>query len=125
MFKITIKGLSGKTENLHLVDSIDYINYQSNFTDYLDDDLLNIGLKEGYMSFKFIDDKLYTITRYTSTHKLTKEQLDLLADYTQGQWSDGIGEGFEQFPCYINDEEEVYISPWYFGQEVTIIQVEE
>lgn len=125
MYSIIIKGLSGEAENLHLVHSIDYIECQDDFTDYLDDDLLGIGLIEGYMSFELVDDKLYTITEYTSTHELTKKQLDLLADYTQGQWSDGIGEGFEQQPCYEEDDKEVYISPWYYGQEVTINQVKQ
>lgn len=44
--------------------------------------------------------------------------LEELKDYTQGQWSDGIGEGFEQFSYKEIDGEEIYISPWYHGQKI-------
>jgi hypothetical protein len=41
-------------------------------------------------------------------------------------WSDGIGEGFEQFSCMKTDDgEEVYISPWFGAQKTTIKQEEE
>lgn len=47
---------------------------------------------------------------------LTNGEMDILIDYTQGQLSDGIGEGFEQTPCAVINGEEIYLSPWYRGQ---------
>lgn len=46
------------------------------------------------MDFRFEDGKLWTYTVYETTKKLTKKDLKELGEYTQGQWSDGIGEGF-------------------------------
>lgn len=41
-------------------------------------------------------------------------------EYTQGQWSDGIGEGFEQSPVPVGPGGgEYYISPWHRGQVLT------
>ena len=75
------------------------------------------------MHFKLENGKLYTYTVYHSDRELTEEELKQLMDYTQGQWSDGIGEGFEQFPIMEDDEgEEVYISPWFPGQNIKIYQ---
>ena len=57
---------------------------------------------------------------------LIEKDLQELVKYTQGQWSDGIGEGFEQNPCYYDSEDnEVFISPWFYGQQVTVQQIEE
>jgi hypothetical protein len=76
------------------------------------------------MYFSFENEKLWTITQYFSNRELSNEELEILSDYTQGQWSDGIGEGFEQQPCFYDDnEEEVYISPWDINQEVEITQI--
>lgn len=61
---------------------------------------------------------------YELTQPLTQEQLQELAEYTQGQWSDGIGKGFEQFPCKEINGEEIYISPWSGGQKLYVEQNE-
>ena len=75
------------------------------------------------MNFKFEKGKLFTYTKYTSDRELTQDELDDLLDYTTGQWSDGIGEGFEQTPCmYVDNDEEAYISPWFWGQVAEIFQ---
>ena len=78
-----------------------------------------------HMKFRYDPktEKLITEVVYEVDDDITAEQKDELADYTQGQWSDGIGEGFEQRVCgnTINGEE-IYISPWTHGQ---IIRVEE
>jgi len=87
----------------------------------------------GYMRFEYNKklETLYVITEY-ETRKLTKEEEQQVIDYTQGQWSDGIGEGFEQQP--FSGEEQwndpnpenfnkdvVYNpSPWHNGQKVTL-----
>lgn len=134
MYKIVIKG-TAKTEypRLHELDGIDC---QDEFSEYFDKDmgLTNI-VTEGYMHFEYNkgDNKLYTVTTYNSTQKLNENQLERLKSYTVGQWSDGIGEGFEQFEChyakeaYMEDCDDlgVYISPWHRGQIVTVVQFDE
>lgn len=46
--------------------------------------------------------------------------IDELVSYTRGQLSDGIGEGFEQNPCYCTDTHDYYISPGYPEMTVEI-----
>lgn len=124
MYKITIKGES-QTDYSNLKE-LHGIDCQDNFAEYFDDDVTYAkDIKSGYMDFRFEDGKLFTYTNYTSKRELTPQELIDLEDYTTGQWSDGIGEGFEQHPCmYDEDDEEVYVSPWYFGQKTTITQVQ-
>ena len=69
-----------------------------------------------------MDNELWTITEYLANRELTETELKDLAGETQGQWSDGIGEGFEQFPCTYHNDEEVYVSPWMYGQELEVKQ---
>lgn len=126
MYKIVIKGESGETDYKPLKD-IDGLNCREEFTKYFNDDeqdLINKGVHSGFMSFKYEDGKLFTITEYLSDESLTKSELSALGEYTQGQWSDGIGEGFEQQDQYLNNQE-FYISPWKRGQVLTITQEEE
>jgi hypothetical protein len=118
-YLIIIKGeASTGYKNLSELDGIDC---QDNFAEYFDNDFsFKDDIKSGYMYFSFENGKLWTITEYRSNRELSKEELEILSDYTQGQWSDGIGEGFEQQPCYYD---EVYIHPWSYGQEVEITQI--
>ncbi len=123
--KIRIIGKAGEHSKEYL-DLYDGIDCQEDFTAYFGTEqqpLIDKDVTSGYMSFEVIDGELYTITEYECKERLTDAEIQLLIDYTQGQWSDGIGEGFEQQPCaYIDDELddcELYVSPWYHGQEVT------
>lgn len=127
MYKITIKGEA--FTDYHDPSELDGIDCQDDFTEYFDEGTFK-SVKKGYMSFVFEYGKLWTVTEYFSSRELTEAELKDLADYTQGQWSDGIGEGFEQEPVLIKedehgDEEEVYISPWFMGQTLSITQVKE
>jgi len=61
---------------------------------------------------------LYSETTYTVTEKLSDIELAALIDYTQGQWSDGIGESFEQIPHSTPGGNEAYISAWHRKQVV-------
>lgn len=121
MYKIEIIG-KAQTDYSHL-NELDGISAHDDFVEYIDDDL-DGNLKSGYLQFRFEDPDLLSVTTYTSKRELTLEELEDLIKYTQGQWSDGIGEGFEQQPCYYgkDGEEEVYISPWYHGQTAVAIQ---
>lgn len=122
-YLITIKGESKTSyKNLRKLDGIDC---QDTFSEYFDDDFtFKDNVKGGYMYFKYDSDldKLFTITVYNSDRELSKEELDILEDYTTGQWSDGIGEGFEQEPILFDDDDEIYISPWFPGQETIVTQ---
>lgn len=122
MYKITVKG-EAKTSYPNLKE-LDGTDCQDEFTEYFDDDFtFKDDVTSGYMDFRYENGKLYTYTEYNSSRELTTEELKKLEDYTTGQWSDGIGEGFEQFPCHEDSNgREVYISPWFYGQEVTTIQ---
>jgi len=128
MGKVTIMA---KTGNVYVNDKklsgselafLDGLDCQDEFVEYIHNKSLKDKLNSGYMKFKFEKGILYTVTTYETNVSLDEDELDELGDYTQGQWSDGIGEGFEQTPCeYLNDEE-VYVSPWYSGQQLDIIQ---
>lgn len=124
MYQITVKG-EAFTDYPNKKE-LDGIDCQDNFAEYFDKDFtFKDNIKYGYMDFRFKNGKLWTYTIYNSDRELKKEELELLKNYTKGQWSDGIGEGFEQEPCkYTYEDEEVYISPWYSGQKVTIEQKE-
>lgn len=132
--KIIVKG-EAKTRYPN-ISELDGIKCDEDFAGWFDDKHSFMeNIKDGYMKFVFHDDKLWTITTYTATRELTQNELAQLEEYTVGQWSDGIGEGFEQQPCfqssilyqeYPGDDEltrDVYISPWYKGQVVTTLQI--
>ena len=122
-YKITMKAKAG---DVYVGDGnedvsrsiVDGVDCQDNFAEYSD----ITGLDFGYMRFEFINNELYTITEYLSNRELSESELSELVEETQGQWSDGIGEGFEQMPCKYHNGEEVYVSPWYSGQEVEVKQ---
>jgi hypothetical protein len=122
-YEITIKG-EARTDYEDL-EELDGVDCQDRFSEYFDTgDSYVDAVSGGYMDFVFEDGKLWTVTKYTSNRELTQDELHDLGDYTQGQWSDGIGEGFEQNPvCVSHGDEEAYISPWFSGQELTITQV--
>lgn len=110
-------------EDLSMLEQLDGIDCQENFSEYFDgDESYAKDVTGGYMDFKFKDGKLLTYTSYNSNRLLTETELHDLIEYTQGQWGDGIGEGFEQYPCREINGEEVYISPWTSKQEVIALQ---
>jgi len=79
----------------------------------------------GKMSFEYKDKRLWTITVYDSTRKLTAEELILLETFTRKQWLDGIGYLFAQYPCVKlgkNQLEEVYLYPGADKQEILVEQ---
>lgn len=73
------------------------------FSDYLADGdetsgLAELGVRGGYIRLEFsteIND-LIAITEYTAPAPLSDADLALLANYTAGQWTDGVGSNFSQ-----------------------------
>ena len=119
MNKITIKALVG-THNAVNINTLDNLECDDDFVEYIDVDLSS-KLESGYMKFVVDHNILYTTTEYVikDGQSLSFEEIQRLIKYTQGQWSDGIGEGFEQFPCTEENKIEIYVSPWYRGQVAT------
>lgn len=139
MFKITIKGEAGKASADYNGDYIkidgshfDGFDYHESFHDYFHDEKESMKdcITNSYMEFHMVDGKLNTFVYYFSDRKLTEQELEILIDYTSGQLSDGIGEGFEQFPQMqveldaSGKEYDAYLSPWFYGQVLTAEQVE-
>lgn len=101
---------------LRLLDRKKYEEY--NCYDYMDYDLLDVGVIGGVIHFKCVEDAgLWILTEYWSPGPLSADHLDKLVDETLAQMSDGIGEnGFEftvaesnviVFP--VTDRESVYV----------------
>ena len=137
MYLITIRAIAGSVQlstgmedeyDQGLRSDIDGLDCDECFSDYFPLDRVTAYnvLTSGFMRFEFdqAEDELFVLTEYESSRELTPKELDELADYTQGQWSDGIGEGFEQRPCRIVGVNEYYVSPWYRGQKLEIHQKE-
>ena len=127
MGKVIIKALAGDSyvgeEDITDRSKLDKIDCQDEFVEYMHDDF-KYKLSSGSMDFRFQEGKLWTYTVYSTKEVLTEDEVKRLGDYTQGQWSDGIGEVFEQLPCdYESDGAEVYLSPWYHGQKLEIKQI--
>ncbi len=96
-----------------------YISSASGLSEWFAHDVDNKSRNE--FTFKYEDGELYAVCTYDSPVTLNNKELKVLLEYTQGQWSDGIGEVFEQQPVYVDDYE-VYISMWHKDQVITIKQ---
>lgn len=74
---------------------------EERFTDYLDGsgpekEVRNILERGGYLRFQYNSERneLECVTEYEAKRPLSEAELNLLVEYTTGQWSDGIGENF-------------------------------
>lgn len=82
--------------------SLDGLTYEDErFTDYLggppeEDELASALESGGHLRFGYRESEplLIATTEYRSRRPLSASELRLLADYTMGQWSDGIGENW-------------------------------
>ena len=122
--RIVIKGEAGET-NCKNKSQLNGVDCQDAFSEYFnyECDSFSGDVHGGYMKFKYQDDKLFTLVEYFADRELTNDELEILKAYTSGQMSDGIGEGFEQQPClYDENDEEIYLSPWFRGQKLTVTQ---
>lgn len=131
MYTVLVTGLA--STHYPFINKLDgFVAEGANFSEYGSIAETFAGVVTGgNMYFKAIAGELYTHTEYQSTRKLTQAELTILASKTQGQWSDGFGEGFEQNPVFNDsawDDEDggngdVYVSPWCRAQKVSISQV--
>lgn len=140
MYKIIVKG-EAKTE-YPILSELNGISCHERFSEYFDRGKF-AGVTGGYLKFVLEDEKLFSVTTYDSSRELSADELEELKEYTSGQWSDGIGEGFEQEPCHTgtvafnkydpkyddyedqddaDNDRNVYISAWFNGQVITITQ---
>jgi len=103
---------------------LDGVTCDTCFSDYVDSDMAKY-LSGGWMRFEWdpASEQLMTVVEYESSKFLKSDLLAEVLSYTQGQWSDGIGEGFEQTPAVQIDGCDVYISPWHDDQEIKIRSV--
>ena len=83
--------------------SLDGLQYTEEvFSDYLGDggdaDISEVGITGGSLSFVFDapSSQLMVSTTFMLARTLTAAEIELLRDFTSGQWSDGIGENFFQ-----------------------------
>ena len=123
---LEIVGNAGRCtdQNNNLIDSylVEDAVCHDEFVEYMDEPLKS-KLNSGYLSFRMKEGTLQSVVTYKLDEELTKIELQELIEYTSGQLSDGIGEGFEQHPCIEFEEEgecvEYYLSPWYENQQLT------
>ena len=136
MYQIIVKGPAGSS-NIDDRSKLNGIDCQDEFSEYFHREwniggkkdvnqqpLIDKGVKGGYMDFRFEKGNLYVYVEYTSRELLNDDEIEILKNYTQGQMSDGIGEGFEQYPVKEVDGEEIFLSPWFNGQKLTVTQKE-
>lgn len=90
------------------------------FAEYFHPESLSNYFENGYLEFYVENDTLMVKVTYDIKEGLDRSVnyniINELKEYTLGQMSDGIGEGFEQHPCMYLNGDDVYISPWYRGQ---------
>lgn len=98
-------------ENGNNVNLIDYL-YKGNCYDNKE---IEDSIKEKVISSKpttkIVNNKLYGVMELELTKPLNEYEIEILKEYFSGQYSDGWGEGFEQFPIKIN-EGNMYVQFW-------------
>lgn len=104
--------------NINDLIYLDGVDCQDCFSDYLDDRDLRDKIEGGYMSFYVENNKPMVEVSYKLKEDLTDDEIHDLIKYTTGQMSDGIGEGFEQYPFLDIDGTSYFISPWFHGQKL-------
>lgn len=98
---------------------------QTDFLEYFDADWRHKLRGSAFLEFRYERDGdtgiLFAVTKYHCNEELSDTELAELARWTQGQWSDGIGEGFEQFPIE-RDGQDFYVSAWHLNQDLSVCQ---
>ena len=78
---------------------------------YHGDDSVSHKVKSLFFTVEQIGSQLMGVAECRVQGDLNDAELDRLKEYTSGQASDGFGEGFEQHPIKIG-ENELYVSLW-------------
>lgn len=107
------KGFDGYNDD----DMVDYF-------DEGDSETAKAKLQSMIWGFESVNSCLYGTVTVTFSEELTNEETEAVKDYICGQNSDGLGEGFEQQPIRINDEE-IYVSFWHGGNDYWIYDEDE
>lgn len=101
---------------------VDEYDFQD-FASHLGEDLAEKIMPGSYMTFLF-DEKLQKLivgVLYLPKETLTTEEIEELKDHTQGQWSDGIGECYEQCVAKQTDTGlDMYVSAWHDAQKLDV-----
>jgi hypothetical protein len=79
--------------------------------EYIHDDDLKEKVYSLYPSVEIVDEKLWGVMSARLKETLSGEEIAALIDFVTCQNADGYGEGFEQRPIKIQDEE-MYVSFW-------------
>ena len=112
-------------EDIALLKTLDGLEHDEIFSDYIadggDHTLRKAGVTGGKLLFRFDakDKVLSGITEYETPRKLSQNELELLKEYTVGQWSDGIGSNF--FQNRMDDG----LAPQLFFLDDSIVKVEQ
>lgn len=113
--EVKVRAIAGNIDGDYSREDFHGVICDEVFSEYLPEGLKDV-FKGGKMSFIWELGELWVETDYTSEQTPSEREIIKLAEFTQGQWSDGIGENFEQMPCLDSG----YVSPWYRGQQVQI-----
>lgn len=120
----TTVSLTGETDDKptqEQLSGLDGLSCQDEFTEYFDSDSTLVDkVFNGFLSFQFIDNELKYTVRYEAKEELSEQEMAELVEYTNGQLSDGIGEGFEQREQYVGDDS-FYVSS---SDIITIEQIQ-
>jgi hypothetical protein len=116
MFTFAVVG-QASTDNYDIMD-FEGLTCDDRFSDYFGDSdkLDDLGISGGYAHFEVANGRLYVVTKYNLERMISLEESKRLVEYTHGQWSDGIGESFEQHPQGEDEHgEELYVSMYTRG----------
>ena len=71
----------------------------------------------GAIDVSFSMDENYSYMKYVFDHDVTKEEAEKIVEYTEGQYSDGWGEGIEQEELYKETETYTETEENEYGEE--------
>jgi hypothetical protein len=132
MARIVIRGSAAVYSNDEQVSdpvilrSLDGVVYdEERFTDYIGgppaEDTVAAALEPGgAIQFGYVEGEslLTATTEYRARRLLTANELQLLVDYTMGQWSDGIGENWTCESAERCGYTIMCLGPWDFKDRV-------